>query len=307
MNGISKRKSLPKHYRIYEQICENPLIPSYQISKNTGICRSTISRYIINMYEHSLIKGPMIFVKPARNCHHYAVFLKFENPMEAFKNFQGFPHVISRTLASGSWNLLLVCEKLIDFSELKGFQNCIIQDAKSITYVPKVVSLEWETSLQKIHSVMTPPNQKTTLYEEISHNPWNRKQWTLYHHFKHNIRTPVMPVLKQCQVKFEQYQEWFSELPEVAYIQTAFYPQGVENYFIFDFLFQSEYQKQLTNILGMFPSSSIFFSVGKYLLARVFLLNKKEKDDLFVLVFQLGEKGFFTDVHQTVVVSTGEG
>ncbi len=195
----------------------------------------------------------------------------------------------------------------MDFSEMKGFQNCIIQDAKSITYVPKVVSLDWETSLQKIHNVMTPPNQKTTLYEEIAHNPWDKKQWALYHHFKHNIRAPVMPILKQCQVKFEEYQEWFSELPEIANIQTAFYPQGVENYFIFDFLFQSEYQKQLANILGMLPSSSIFFSVGKYLLARIFLLDRKEKDDLFMLVSKLGKEGFFTDVHQTIVVATAEG
>ncbi len=82
MNGIPRRKSLQKYYRIYEQIYENPLIPSYQISKNTGISRNTISRYLTDMYEHSLIKGPMIFVKPARNWHHYAAFLRFENPTD---------------------------------------------------------------------------------------------------------------------------------------------------------------------------------------------------------------------------------
>lgn len=113
-----------------------------------------------------------------------------------------------------------------------------------------------------------------------------------------------MPILKECRIRYERYQKWFSSLEEFAYLYTAFYPQGIDNYFMFDFLFQSQYQKQLATILGMLPSTSIFFSVGDYLLARLALLNKKEKDDLFSLIFHLGEQGYFADFYPATVVST---
>jgi len=55
----------------------------------------------------------------------------------------------------------------------------------------------------------------------------------------------------------------------------------------------SLYQKQLAHILGMLPSTSLFFSVGEHLFARLCVLTRKEKDDLFSVIFQLREEGFF--------------
>jgi len=52
---------------------------------------------------------------------------------------------------------------------------------------------------------------------------------------------------------------------------------------ISDSLFDSVYQKQLTDILGMLLCTSMFFSVGEYLFARLSVVNKKEKDDFFLL------------------------
>ena len=307
MSRISIKKRLPKYHKIYEQIFENPSVPLYQITKNTGISRSTVSRYVIEMYELSIIKGPMIFVKPAQNYHQYAAFLDFEHSLPTYKRFKGFPNVMHRSLSSGNWNILLICEKFMNFSMLKGFRHCIYQGTKGVTHLSRVTSLDWDNSMKKMWSALSPPREKSTLYEEIPFIPWKREEWALYYRFRHNIRAQVMPILKECRVRFERYQKWVTELPHVANIHAAFYPHGLDNYFILDFLFQSEYHKQLADILGMLPSTSIFFSTGEYLLARVSLLNKKEKDDLFSLIFQLEAEGYFTQCYQTMVVSTSGG
>jgi hypothetical protein len=55
---------------------------------------------------------------------------------------------------------------------------------------------------------------------------------------------------------------------------TAFYPHGVDQYFLVDFLFHTHYHTQLANILGMLPATSVFFSVGNHLFARVSFLDK---------------------------------
>ncbi len=73
-----------------------------------------------------------------------------------------------------------------------------------------------------------------------------------------------------------------------------------------DFLFRSEYQKQLVDILGQLPSTSVFFSVDDYLFARLSVLNVLERKLLFFFIFQLQKRGFLTDFYQAAVISTSE-
>jgi DNA-binding Lrp family transcriptional regulator len=302
MRRISKKKKVPKYHKIYKHLYDDPCIPLYKIAKTTHISRSTVSRYLAEMYELSILQGPMIFVKPAENYHHYAAFLKFDHPLSAYKQFEGFPKVISRSLCSGKWNLMLICQQPMDFSELKGFQDCLVQNIKGVTHFSKVESLDWKHSLTKMHSLIHPPATPTTLYSEIKENSWGEKEWQLFHQFKFDSRKQVMPVLKECKVRYKQYRKWSATLPELTLIQTAFYPEELYNYFIFDFLFCSQYHTQLTDILGLLPCTSIFFSVGDYVMIRLFLLSKSQKDDLFSLILKLGEVGYFTDYYQSVVV-----
>lgn len=304
MSKISIMKRLPKYHKIYEQIFEDPFLPMYQMTKSTGISRSTISRHVIEMCELSIMKGPMIFLKPAQDYHQYAFFLTFEHPLSTYSNLKGFPHVISRNLCSGNWNLSLICEKFMNFSVLKGFRQCILQGIKGVTHLSKVTSLDWDASMEEMYSAVSPPTKKSILYEEIPPLTWKKEEWILYHEFKYNMKTHAMSILKEAGIRYDRYRRWISQLPDVAHIQTAFYPHGLDQYIMIDFLFKSEYQKQLKDILGMLPSTSIFFSVGTYLLARLSLLNKKEKDDLFSLILQLGELGFFTDLYVAIVIST---
>jgi len=116
-----------------------------------------------------------------------------------------------------------------------------------------------------------------------------------------------MSVLKASKIRFEQYQKWLSELPQFVNIQPAFYPYGLDSYFVIDFLFQSCYHKELTQILGMLPSTSVFFSVDEYLLARLTFLSKTQENELLSLIFHLGEKGYYRTFHSAAVVSTGSG
>jgi len=297
-------KKLKDYHKIYEQVYENPGIPSYQITKNTGISRSTASRYLQEMYKLSIMKGPLIFIEPAENYKLYAAFLEFEHPVPTYLEFKGFPNVIHRSLSLGNWNILLICEKLMNFSVLNGFKKCIYQGAKSVTYLSKVTSIDWDQSIKKMYTVVSPPNQKSTLYEEIPYIPWNNKEWILYHKFRHNTRAQVMPVLRESKIRFVQYQKWLSELPQFVNIQPAFYPYGLDSYFVIDFLFHSEYHKELTHILGMLPSTTVFFSVDEYLLARLTFLSTTQENELLSLIFHLGEKGYYKAFHSARVVST---
>ncbi len=306
MTMFSLEKRLPRYHLVYEEVHENPFIPIYQITKRTGIARSTVSRYIDEMYERSILKGPMLFVNPAENRREYAAFVKFENSLTVYKDFKGFPYLISRDLCLGEWDLMVTSEKRFDFSLLKGFKECVYQGVKGVTYASRVTSLNWETSVEKMKNFLSPPEEKTSLYEEIPHNAWNDREWALYHKFKDNVRTLVMPVLKECDIHFERFQKWFKTLGKFTRMYCGFYPHGYEKYFKAHFLFHSDYQRQLRDILGLLPSTCYFFSLKDYLFSEVCFLNKKEQDDLFSLIYQLGEEGYFTHFYQSTLISKGD-
>lgn len=300
------KKRLLKYHKIYEQIYENPSIPLYQITKKTGISRSSVSRYLMEMYENAILKGPMAFLKPSHTGQRYASFCVFDDPLSVYHRLNRFPLIVSRTLCSGRWNITIICGRSLNFSVLKGFRQCVVQGPKGLTHLPKVPFLEWDAALETIYSTLSTPRTQSTLYEQIPAIPWKPDEWTLYHRFKYNTRMQAVSILKSCSIRYEQYQKWNRELPTYTSIQCAFYPHGIERYFFLDFLFESQYHRQLVAILGSLPATSIFFSVGRYLLARVPILNRKENDDLFALLFHLEEKGYFSSFFQSMVISTSQ-
>ncbi|KYK36390.1 MAG: hypothetical protein HXS46_13020 [Theionarchaea archaeon] len=302
--GVTEKKLLEYH-KIYEQIYEDPFIPLYKVARNINIARSIVFRYAKEMYESSILQGPFISLKPAENRHQYAHFLVVDDPFSVYRWFEGFPGVISRSLTAGAWNVLVICDQLMDVSALEGVNNCIVKEVKGVTHLSKVSGVDWDESIQEMKSAPA-PEEKFILYEEGPELLWKEPEWTLFDQFKYNIRKKTLPVLKKVGIRYEQYQEWVSQLPEVALVQPAFFPLQQKNYFFFDFLFQSEYHKGLTNVLGMLPSTCYFFSVREYLLARLSFVDKKQRDDLYLVIKELVKKGYITRWFQAMVIFSGE-
>jgi hypothetical protein len=300
---MSSEGKMEEYHTIYEQLYEYPLISLHEIAENTGIPIDAVSQYIHEMYKSSILKGPAIFLKPAKNYYQHVHFLAVDNPLSAYESLTGSRHTISVNIECGQWNSLVISEEVVDFSGLKGSEKCIHQGRKGVTSLSKVTSLDWDQSLEKIHSKIAPPTKESTLHEEIPGINWSTEEWILYEKFKYKIRAEAESILKECEINYQQYQKWLAKLPEIAVIQPAFYPAGLDNYSLCDFLFRSQYQKQLVTVLGMLPSTSLFFSAGDHLFVRVFV---QKKNDLASLISELETKGYFTEVyHSTAVLASG--
>jgi hypothetical protein len=300
---MSSEGKMEEYHTIYEQLYEYPLIPLHEIAENTGTPIDAVSQYLHEMYESSILRGPAIFLKPAKNYYQHVHFLAVSNPLSAYESFTGSRHTVSVNIGCGQWNSLVISEEVVDFPGLKGYEKCIHHNRKGVTSLSKVTYLDWNQSLENIYSKIASPTRKSTLYEEIPAINWNTEEWTLYDKFKHNVRAETEPILKECEINYQQYQKWLVKLSEVALIQPAFYPAGLDNYSLCDFLFKSEYQKQLTTIFGMLPSTSLYFSAGDHLFVRVFVPNR---NDLASLISELETKGYFTEVyHSAAVLASG--
>jgi len=297
----SAKEKLKKHFRIYEQIYENPLISRSEISENTGLTRETVARYLDEM-DSTVIHGPSISLKPAPNYREYAYFLTFENQLTAYEE------LIENSLVTagiGHWNVSFTSEKCIDTSQLE-CKECFLKKVKGETFLSKVTTLDWDESMKKMHSMLHLPQEKSVLNENIPSIPWQRFDWAFYRKFRNNVRAPVDHVLGELGISRKRYRRWLSSLSDVANVQPAFYPLGMDKYHTFDFLFKSEYQKSLVEIFGMLPSTSLFFSVDEYLFARLSFLSNREMQQLILFIYKMKEEGFYSDVYSMMVVASKE-
>ena len=273
-------------YTLYQLVYEDPLISCFSLAEKTGIQKRKVQKYLMEMYEKSILKGPRISVKPAQNYHEYAYFVNVDNPLKAYNGLKG---VVYENISCGSWNLLLITVERIDFFSLPGFKECILEGRKSATHASKVVVQDFEESLKRIEALKLEEAHELemTLYKEIPLNSWDTEEWKLYRTFRNNIRMDTTQILKECLISHAKYKTWISSLDQFALIQPAFYPKGLENYYSVDFLFHSLHQQQIKDILGLLPSTSLFFSVNDSIFVRLFFQNKKEESSVFALIDEL--------------------
>jgi hypothetical protein len=92
------KKRLNNYSKIYEQIYENPFVSQSTITKKTNILKSSVSRYLKEMYQFSILQGPLICVKPAHTYSPHVYFCQFTMPGATYTNLETCPHLLSRSL-----------------------------------------------------------------------------------------------------------------------------------------------------------------------------------------------------------------
>ncbi|KYK36595.1 MAG: hypothetical protein AYK18_02560 [Theionarchaea archaeon DG-70] len=79
-----------------------------------------------------------------------------DNPFTVYRSLKGFPGLISKSLTAGNWNLLVICDQLMDLSALKGVNQCILQGVKGVTHLSKVPGLNWDESIKNMKAAPAP-------------------------------------------------------------------------------------------------------------------------------------------------------
>ena len=73
-------KRLKNYHKIYEQIYEDPFVSIADVAENTGLSRSTVSRYLQEMYADNILTGPSLCMTPHSDYTKYVYSLNFTDP-----------------------------------------------------------------------------------------------------------------------------------------------------------------------------------------------------------------------------------
>ena len=261
------KKTLSYYYKIFEQIYNDSTLPICDIAVNTDICRNTVSEYLKKSSEKVII-GPCLRMKPAANYKEYVYLMNFTYPYEAYKGLREFPYVLYAAILFGDWNIMVITNRLLDFSNLVGFQNMVYQGMRGVSYTPKVGFTSWKESLRRIDEYL---EEFTPVYrykdrKKLPVLPWGEDEWKLFSVFNDDVRKKVTPTIQEINVRYEAYGLWKKGLETYCTQHTGFYPGGFDTYMHHYFLFSTECEGQLKKLWSFLPTTPFCMEVDNHVL-----------------------------------------
>jgi hypothetical protein len=218
-----------------------------------------------------------------------------------FEGLRTFPHVMYNALTFGEWNTLIIAEKSLEFSVLKGFQSEIWRGEKGFTYTPPVAHMSWDQSWREVKQRLgigfLKCDEKT---KKLLVLDWGEREWKLYHAFKSNMRQPVKPILRNLGIRYGPFIQWKKSLPEHCGIHTEFYPQPVGTFTNHCLLFKSRYIGAVEELFSLFPTTPVFVEMGDSVLVYVKMTSDVTKK-LIDMVYSMKDRGIAEDVKYAVI------
>jgi hypothetical protein len=303
--GKRQNKKVRSHFRIYEQIVDDPTAYIQKIAKNTKLARNTVSKYLGEMYNQDIMRGPSLSMKPAFNYKEYVYFMNFEDPAAVFEGLKTFPHVVYHAMTSISWNTMVITDQPLDFSKLVGFQTMHYHGIKQTVYTPRIKYTTWEEGFRKSFDVIdeyTP----TIGYRNRWQAPrlsWGSDEWKLFHAFGNNMRSPATQTLRGIGVRYDVYRRLQEDLEEHCTFYTEFYPEGYQKYMHYQFLFTSDHEEVIRSIFSCFPVTSVFTESGDQLLVSAHVPSTDEIIALICHIYDMGAKRIIEQFDYVIVLN----
>jgi hypothetical protein len=255
MGTISREKKIQDYSNIAHEISVTPAVKGKVIAQKVDLSTNTVYKYLKVMYECHIMVGPWISLKPHPTYREYVYLMNFSDSFSVFEQLKGFPHVLYQGTACGDWNTMVITDRLLDLSQLVGFESVVYLGKKGVVYTPPVDYCSWSNWLKKMYDRLDTFsfNGESENTESAPILDWGEDEWKLYHAFKPNVRKKATRVLKKLHVRYETYTQWLDTLHDHCTIHTEFYPEGMDAYAQYFFCLILITNNQLSHYSHCFP------------------------------------------------------
>jgi hypothetical protein len=303
--GKRKIEREQKYYKIYEQIWQDPWRTHRDIARKTKMSRNTVRKYLKNMYAHRTMKGPYLSLKSASNRKEVLYLMQFSDPFSVSERLKGFPHILTCVATYGRWNTMVKTDRFLDFSQLVGFRGIVYEGVQYETHTSKSEYTTWAEGFEQCNNVIEKftsglVKKKRVFAPDLD---WEDTHWNLFHIFRSDLRKKITPTIKKAGLRYEDYTEWRKTLETHCTIHTEFYPAGCIAYTEYCFLFYTDYEEAVKQVLSSFPTTTVFVETGDELFVHVRVLPS-DITRLFQTIYKMKTKEMITDFVQTAVFST---
>ena len=283
-------------YQIYSCRYDDPWVTDKKVARMLDHSISTINRCAQKAEKDLVIVNPSPKVKP----HPYfkAALLKFDNKYRAYEELQTYKEIRFICMYHGDWDFRVTYDAPLDFEKIPGCIRVVADGVIGPALSPKVAYKTWE---QCFKSLDTYVEENTQLEEsEFDHNPripdWGEEEWKLYYYFLPDLRKPFTQLRKKTLISWSTYQKWKKTLEEYCTITAGFFPEGVLSYNDMTLCFRTRYEEYIVELFSLLPTSSLFYRIGDYFLANIFIPKEYDKiPRVYRVIFELLDRGIISD------------
>jgi hypothetical protein len=294
---------LERCHRIYGQVYQDPLIPIYEIARNTDLSRNTVSKYLHEMLNRTSLLGPYLRMKATPTYREYVYLANFSDPRRKFTALSCFPPVLDVVHTFGDWTTLLVTNQPLDITRMYEFEDLVLSEYKYSTITPKTEFISWKAAFAKASEILEDPGPPSWLKRELApHLDWGEDQWKIYSIFNQNMRKTVTTSLQKVLVRFETYVKWREDLDTHCTMHTGFYPRSYNQYTGHWFLLSSSYESLVVSVFGCLPVTPCIVETEHHLLILVNTVSSSALKRLTDLVVDMKSGGLVEDVKYGLVL-----
>ena len=291
MTALTEKQLRDMPFIFHKCMEDYPRVQPAEMGRKAGISRHTVKKYLLSFFEQKILHPPQMRVKMCSQVAEFVYLLKVTDA-EAFIPFlEAEKYVFYYCTLGGSYNLIFMSYKPIDFSHLKGYERTVLGGMRSNYCVPLVQNRSHKTAYQEILERCNRRIEPSMLNMKFEEFDWTKELWELYCDLKYDLRIDFTPLVKKHGFKSSTFYERINLLNRYCDIYVPLYPSGEDNYTFFYFLIKTDYQKFVVESFGQLPIFSTHFRVKDYLLSYVPILHGEERNFLRNIISLWQQRG----------------
>ncbi len=265
-----QRDSWKIQYRtIYDILYEIPRVPLVNIERVIG---KTAKRRLKEALALLYIIGPELRKLSYRNLKEYVYLLQCEDSDASYLKYRKDQNVIYHAQTGGFCDLFLVSKDKMNIDE-----DIIVEGYRSDYHVSFAPNHSWETALEKMRKKIKTFNPRAFLRKNIIKThfdetiKWDYQDEIIYRHFKYDLRNSLQLLQKEHEITGWKIYEFLDRLPETCTVFTSYYPDTLQAYDSYLFMFETNYEDFIIDFFSQLPTTSSFFSVGNKLFVSAYV------------------------------------
>ena len=294
MTRLSEEEIRYLEYQIYNFKYSDPWIPNKQIAKLVNRSISTVDRYAKIAEEETIVPNPQLRLNfPFRK----VALLLFEDKWRAYNELQEYSDITYLSAYQGDWDITAIYDGFVDFSQVTGYKGKLMKEPVGKIFTQKVKYTSWESCFATIETLLEQSDiGESTITCSSSYPEWNDDHWKMFNYFKLNLRRKFSHLRKKCPISWRCFEEWKQKLEDHCSVITYYFPEGYQAYDSFALCFKTNFDKYIVKLFSTFPTSSVFYKMGKYFLVDIFVPSDYELQmRIYNIVSRLLNKGIITN------------
>ncbi|MGC1121134.1 MAG: hypothetical protein WBA22_08565 [Candidatus Methanofastidiosia archaeon] len=250
-------------YRIiYEKFTACPRVKVRDVSSLLRVNRHCASLKIREAFNLGFVLAPQLRKRSYVNMKEYMYFVNCMHPFNLYKEYSKDLNVVYHARMVGFANMWIVANRKMD---VEG--KTVVEGFRSDYYVAHAPNHSWQKAVdvmwKKVKGFDPDTYQPKGFIVNHSNESihWDSQDEILFQEFKYDLRRNLSPIMKEHGISARKIYSFFDKMHRCCSVFTRFFPETILSYDLYLFMFETEYEDFVIELVSELPTSPFFFKI----------------------------------------------